>query len=543
MRISGGLSYINIANAQGEVRASSIPGSIGKVKIGDREYFRKAMKGEVNVSNVYLARTTGKPAFAVAAPIRDEGGKIVGILAGVPDLGKFSQQFVDPVKVLRSGYLAVTDSTGVVIAHKDESLIFKMNLNDQDFGREMLRLKRGHLTYEFQGQKKVAFLEQCGQVDWMISVVAPHKEVVEDAHRMALMNVAILFCGLGLVILVLFFIAHSITRPINRVVEGLSGGAEQVAAAASHISAASQHLAEGASEQAASIQETSSSLEQMSSMTRQNAHNADLARSATAEAFRVIQEAHGSMDELRKSMGEISVASEETQKIVKTIDEIAFQTNLLALNAAVEAARAGEAGAGFAVVADEVRNLALRAADAAKNTDALIEDTVRKVKDGTHIAAKARDVFDKVASSSGKVGELVGEIAAASREQAQGIDQINKAVAEMDKVVQQNAADAEESASSSEEMNAQAEQLRAFVQDLAVIVEGEVDGSRKKKPRTPDGAGDRPGGLMSIVRAFLRPEAKASLPGDTTRGEEQTKNPMLLLRQEPSPRDRETRDF
>ncbi|HOV87148.1 MAG TPA: hypothetical protein PLM79_12350, partial [Syntrophobacteraceae bacterium] len=110
-------------------------------------------------------------------------------------------------------------------------------------------------------------------------------------------------------------------------------------------------------------------------------------------------------------------------------------------------------------------------------------------------------------------------------------------------VVQQNAADAEESASSSEEMNAQAEQLRAFVQDLAVIVEGEVDGSRKKKPRTPDGAGDRPGGLMSIVRAFLRPEAKASLPGDTTRGEEQTKNPMLLLRQEPSPRDRETRDF
>ena len=171
-------------------------------------------------------------------------------------------------------------------------------------------------------------------------------------------------------------------------------------------------------------------------------------------------------------MQEISKASEETSKIIKTIDEIAFQTNLLALNAAVEAARAGEAGAGFAVVADEVRNLAMRAADAAKNTAALIEGTVKKVSDGTALVKTTNDAFKEVAGSTAKVGELVGEIAAASTEQAQGIEQVNIAVTEMDKVTQQNAATAEESASASEELNAQAEEMKSFVADLAAMVGG-----------------------------------------------------------------------
>jgi methyl-accepting chemotaxis protein len=210
----------------------------------------------------------------------------------------------------------------------------------------------------------------------------------------------------------------------------------------------------------------------MASMTRQNADHANQANTLMKEITQVVEESNTAMGKLTISMRDISSASEETSKIIKTIDEIAFQTNLLALNAAVEAARAGEAGAGFAVVADEVRNLAIRAAEAAKNTANLIEGTIKKIKEGTEQVNKAGDAFQLVATSTGKMGELVGEVAAASSEQAQGIDQVNKAVAEMDKVVQQNAANAEESAAASEELNAQAEQMKSYVTDLVAVVGG-----------------------------------------------------------------------
>lgn len=267
-------------------------------------------------------------------------------------------------------------------------------------------------------------------------------------------------------------ITRSVSRSLIRVIAGLTEGADQVASASGQVSASSQALAEGASEQAASIEETSSSLEEISAMTKQNADNARQADTLMKGASQVVGQANNSMAALTKSMEEISRASEETSKIIKTIDEIAFQTNLLALNAAVEAARAGEAGAGFAVVAGEVRNLALRAADAAKSTANLIEGTVKKVKDGSELVRKTNEEFSEVARNAGKVGELVAEITVASDEQAQGIEQVNKAVAEMDKVVQQVAASAEESASASEEMNAQAEQMKGYVAKMAALVTG-----------------------------------------------------------------------
>lgn len=259
---------------------------------------------------------------------------------------------------------------------------------------------------------------------------------------------------------------------LKRVSSQLGDGAEQLTLAAEKISSSSQTLADGASEQAASVEETSASLEEMSSMTQLNSDNARQADNLMKESRQIIHEAEESMSKLTASMEEISDASAETQKIVKTIDEIAFQTNLLALNAAVEAARAGAAGAGFAVVADEVRNLAMRAAEAAKNTAALISGTVQKVKAGSELVTETSGSFNKASQTFDKIGTLVSEIATASSDQSQGIAQVNTAVSQIDSVAQNNASAAEEAAGASEQLKAEAAMINDTVNELRLLVGG-----------------------------------------------------------------------
>ncbi len=266
----------------------------------------------------------------------------------------------------------------------------------------------------------------------------------------------------------------------------VSQGTEQVSSATQQISAGSQSLAQGANEQASSLEEISSSLEEMSSMTKQNAENASQAKNLAAEANSKAAQGKQAMVRMNESINKIKESSDQTGKIVKTIDEIAMQTNLLALNAAVEAARAGEAGRGFAVVAEEVRNLAQRSAEAAKNTANMIEDSVKNAEDGVAIAGEVAKSLEAIVGSNVKVDNLIAEIAAASQEQSQGIDQVNTAVAQMDKVTQQNAANSEESASAAEELSSQAEELQNMVMQFKLTNSGN-SGSRKSGNHVPGG--------------------------------------------------------
>ena len=330
--------------------------------------------------------------------------------------------------------------------------------------------------------------------------IGKDRDFLEKALNASMLPALLAAMLIGFLMLAIgFFLVRSIVETMKVKIEDLTNSHTQVAAASTEVASASQHLAEGTSEQAASLEETSSSLEEMSSMTKQNADNASQAKVMMGQAKGIVEKATIHMEDMVKAIFEISKSSEETSKIIKTIDEIAFQTNLLALNAAVEAARAGEAGAGFAVVADEVRNLAMRASDAAKNTSSLIENTIKAVKNGNDLTLSTKEAFKENAEISIKIAQLVDEIASASQEQAHGISQVSIAVAEMDKVTQQAAASAEESASASEELNAQAQQMKSYVEDLSAILDGstqksisEQTTSRRESPNTGDRVRTKP---------------------------------------------------
>jgi len=501
-----------VADTTGLIRADGVGGSYQGINIGDRDYFINAKAGKANVGTPIKSKKTGNPVAVVAAPIFDNSGTFTGIVAAALKID-FLIERITALKVGKTGYAFMADKNGTVIAHPNKEFILELNLKNiqgmENISAQMLAQKAGTEEYVFKGVKKIAGYSPVPLTGWTVAMTQNEDEFMSTAHliRNTIIFIALVF--LSLTILVVYFFSRSISRPITRATYQLTEAAAQVSTGSDEVSASSQALAEGASEQASALEETSSSLEEMSSMTKQNAGNASEADGLMKQTNLVVKKANDAMKDLTNSMQDITSASEETSKIIKTIDEIAFQTNLLALNAAVEAARAGEAGAGFAVVAEEVRNLAMRAAEAAKNTSQLIEDTVRKIRDGSEIVGKTNEAFAAVATNASKVGELVGEISAASNEQAQGIDQINRAVAEMDKVTQQTAASAEESASASEEMNAQATQMKQISLELLDIIGGQGaaydDGLNRPKVKTDKkkalawSAALKPGGKTKAV--------------------------------------------
>ena len=456
-----------------------------------KENLDRANKGQVWISDVQLSPVTGRPVTLITTPVI-QNGVVIGIVGTPIELLNFSDTFVTTTKIGESGYVYVLDQEGKTLAHPNQANILTVDVSDYDFGKEILREKNGSITYEWENVDKIAYFRTDPNSGWIVASNLTSDEYFAPIRRMRLITISLGLIVVTILSLIVWFSSSKIFTAITKIVSGLSGASEQVTSASKQVSSGSQSLSESASEQASSLEETSASLEEIASMSMQNAGNATECNTKMKSAGELFSRIDVKLEQLIDAVNEINVNSQNTKKIVKTIDEIAFQTNLLALNAAVEAARAGEAGAGFSVVADEVRNLAIRAADAAKNTQVLIEKTVESVKTGTDLMNSVQVDMKENSELGIKVAMLVAEIAAASDEQARGVEQINIAVSQMNEVTQFIASTSEESSSTSEMLSSQAEELNRYIGNLVTVIggngnNGNSNGHRtyKKTLRTP----------------------------------------------------------
>jgi methyl-accepting chemotaxis protein len=503
MKANPTFKRIRLLDVKGEEKITSRKGA-AQGSAASLPWFQRAMTvKEIVFSEVHLSQEDGAPVIVMAKAFYDpREGKPFMVVAA--DLAAESMtRPVTGIKIGKEGYGFILNKEGMVVAHHDKTKNFQLDLSKYDFGKEIIKKKKGTIEYSLDGRTQFASYQEYPALGWIVALSVDKAEIMESISTMKYLFVILLIVMAAFCLVAGVIFTIRLVKPITRIVAGLTDGSNEVASASSQVSESSQHLAEGASEQASSLEETSSSLEEMSSMTKQNADNANHAKAMMNEARGVVEKANAQMAQLAEAIGQITRSSEETGKIIKTIDEIAFQTNLLALNAAVEAARAGEAGAGFAVVADEVRNLALRSAEAARNTSDLIEKTIKAVRNGNEMTASTQEAFRANAELSGKISQLVDEIATASEEQAHGIQQVNTAVSEMDRVTQQSAANAEESANAARDMKDQAQQMRMYVEELAAVAGVDVNRSSgsgmdmvssvERKPALPEPANKKKG--------------------------------------------------
>ncbi len=365
------------------------------------------------------------------------------------------------------------------LASAFERMVHNLKSLCEQFNQVIEQARRGQLSGRADGAGlQGAYANLVEGLNETMEVVAPMEEATQVLHKLAAKDLTARMTGE-------YKGDYSgIKKALNKAAENLdealwqaSLASSQVNGAAEQISQGSQSLASGSSQQASSLEEVAGSLQQLESMGTRNSQNAQQARSLAEDARAVADRGFQSMSQLSESIERIKQSSDETSKVVKTIDEIAFQTNLLALNAAVEAARAGDAGKGFAVVAEEVRNLAMRSAQAAKDTASLIEEGVKNADQGVAYNQAVLENFGEIKEKVSQVNSVNEEIAGASDQQKEGVTQINRAVEQMNQVTQQTAANSEESAAAAQQLSGQAEEMRSLVGRFQLSQQGSVEDS------------------------------------------------------------------
>jgi methyl-accepting chemotaxis protein/methyl-accepting chemotaxis protein-1 (serine sensor receptor) len=334
------------------------------------------------------------------------------------------------------------------------------------------KLKEAEIFYKEQGAPAGVAMEQTASqmMDQQIQIMRASAAAGHQQVRFADVSLTVIG-SLGVItLLVTLFMVAGITRGLSRLSAELRDGATQVRSASAQVATSSQRLAQEASNSAASIEETSAAAKEVASLARKSAGQAKTAANLMDAVEARVGEGNKTLGQMVESMSAITESSGRISKIIKVIDEIAFQTNILALNAAVEAARAGEAGMGFAVVADEVRNLAQRSAQAARDTAALIEDSIAKSNDGGVKLERVAEVIQSITENTGKVKTFIDEVSLASLDEAKGVEAISKGVNQMEQSTQDTASFSEESAAASEQLSAQAETLNQIAEQVGAMV-------------------------------------------------------------------------
>jgi methyl-accepting chemotaxis protein len=428
------------------------------------------------------------------------------------------------IQVGDTGYVYVLNSKGHYVISKDGGRDGADISGARDAGgvlfiqeivEKATRLKPGQVAEQFypwqnkgepEPRMKVARLTYYEPWDWIIGASSYEEDFYKAEHtirRLSHQNFLLMLAlGLGTLAVACgawFFISGRLSGQIGGVARALQTTSQQVSCASREVSESGQQMAQGASEQAASLEEVAASLHAIDSTTQASVQDAAESDQAAGKAHTAAENGLQAMKKMTVAIDDIKQSSDETARILKTIDEIAFQTNLLALNAAVEAARAGDAGKGFAVVAEEVRNLAGRSAEAAKNTAALIEESQANAGNGVAAATEVGGFLEEIAADVGRVTDLVSRMATTSAEQAASLREITSAVEHLEGVTQANAATAEQAASASVELNQQAHDVHQAVEHLNRVIRGgdghfaEPSAAPKATGKTSPEAAGRPG--------------------------------------------------